>query len=452
MQPLCSYIDSFVVPWSVVRLEIKQYPWVDEKIERRLRQAYEDGVTDRSVLISLLCLGRKRRQHEKNSQGTEQAEDPPLPSHSGQDCVNKSNIKILANFFAANSIRQKSKAAAWKYLWDGWKAAFYKNKRVDLVYTARDCHLSFVLGKDEYSHSLIDELAQDRLLNRFPETATESTWLNLICHLRTSCHQERVRKSLARTRELQSRTTHAVHWLWSGARSMEHGLSRSTDWVTESVLQPAGGWLCDHLEPYQAEEKDNVDQGQVGSQVGHVDGTPSKFLSPRDSLSPSAEAWINTTRAVQEASNSTRVTAERAVDKVRDVVRATAQSRQSKRTSFEEAKRKNPSPDKINSHEEVLHAVGHVGLAGIGAAAVVTDAMVEATKRLWTESSAVAAEVVEHKYGPTVGQVVRNSTDTVGNVGKTIACVKTVALIPGKASLATVVKEAGKAHLSVQRP
>lgn len=77
------------------------------------------------------------------------------------------------------------------------------------------------------------------------------------------------------------------------------------------------------------------------------------------------------------------------------------------------------------SSRAVLAAWGKVGLASLGATAVLSEAMLEATKSIGYKLATVTAHVVEHKYGTLAGQVVQDSCDATGNVFRTVTYVMT---------------------------
>jgi Senescence-associated protein len=95
-------------------------------------------------------------------------------------------------------------------------------------------------------------------------------------------------------------------------------------------------------------------------------------------------------------------------------------------------------------HRTVLAAVANVGLVSLGAIAVVGDACMESTSRVLQTAGTVTANVVEHKYGPSAGRVIRDGGEAVLNIWKTLALVKFVAPHVLTKILA---KETGKRHL-----
>jgi hypothetical protein len=67
-----------------------------------------------------------------------------------------------------------------------------------------------------------------------------------------------------------------------------------------------------------------------------------------------------------------------------------------------------------------VEAVAQVGVAGVGAVVVVGETVVTATRQVVVTAADVAADVVEHAYGATAGQSVRDCSETVGNLWLTM--------------------------------
>lgn len=79
---------------------------------------------------------------------------------------------------------------------------------------------------------------------------------------------------------------------------------------------------------------------------------------------------------------------------------------------------------RIISHEtsrNVLVAVGTVGIASLGAAAIVGEAVVKTTASVVGKSIEVTASVVRYKYGEYAGRVVEDASHATGNVLQTVA-------------------------------
>jgi hypothetical protein len=103
--------------------------------------------------------------------------------------------------------------------------------------------------------------------------------------------------------------------------------------------------------------------------------------------------------------------------------------------------------EKLMPHAEsrmVMSAVAEVGMATLGAAAIIGESVYNSTSAVIKKTAEVTADVVQHKYGHSAGQVVRDTSDTAGNVLRTIA---TVTALKGKVLTKAIAKDAGKYHL-----
>ncbi len=69
---------------------------------------------------------------------------------------------------------------------------------------------------------------------------------------------------------------------------------------------------------------------------------------------------------------------------------------------------------------ETVVATGKVGVATLGAAALLTETLFETTKAIAQTSVKVASDVANHKYGEDAGKLVQNTGDATGNVLRTI--------------------------------
>ena len=90
---------------------------------------------------------------------------------------------------------------------------------------------------------------------------------------------------------------------------------------------------------------------------------------------------------------------------------------------------------------EVMKAAGKIGVATVGAAAIVGEAIVETGREVVTKTAGVSADVVRHKYGATAGEVAKNAADTAENVFRAMG---NAALMDGSIFASTVAKSAGK--------
>ncbi|KAL3906619.1 MAG: hypothetical protein SGILL_009196 [Bacillariaceae sp.] len=94
--------------------------------------------------------------------------------------------------------------------------------------------------------------------------------------------------------------------------------------------------------------------------------------------------------------------------------------------------------------KEVLKAAGKIGIATVGAAAIVGEAIVGTGRSVASKTADVTADVVGHKYGVTAGEVAKNAADTADNVFRAVG---NVALVDGTVLAKTVVKNVGKEQI-----
>lgn len=93
---------------------------------------------------------------------------------------------------------------------------------------------------------------------------------------------------------------------------------------------------------------------------------------------------------------------------------------------------------------EALKAVGKVGMATLGATALVGEAMVETSRALVRKTGSVAADIVEHKYGADAGQVVLDASETADNL---VRAASHVALLEHKVLAKSMAKSVGKEQI-----
>lgn len=98
-------------------------------------------------------------------------------------------------------------------------------------------------------------------------------------------------------------------------------------------------------------------------------------------------------------------------------------------------------------HRTAMQAAGRVALATLGAASVIGEAVVTCTGAVAQGAAQASSVVVQHKYGNTAGQVVRDVGDTAGNL---LRIARNVALLTGQSAtraMKVVAKHAGKVHV-----
>jgi len=73
-----------------------------------------------------------------------------------------------------------------------------------------------------------------------------------------------------------------------------------------------------------------------------------------------------------------------------------------------------------DNQREVLTVAGKVGIASLGAAVIVSEAIVDTTSQVINKTVSVTADVVSHKYGNCAGQIIKDTSATTGNILRTI--------------------------------
>jgi hypothetical protein len=243
--------------------------------------------------------------------------------------------------------------------------------------------LAFCLGGEP---TALDDNIYELLLLLYDDNALLLWELRMYCQHQLRCARH------ARHETIRQGADQAACVLRAGARTVESGLSLSTRFVTQQVLERTGGFLCQLQEPHS------------NNNNKHHDRTRSEVITR------------TYTGAAKRASESTRVTAQRAIAGIRSA----------SQQGLVLAAQQLPLADRMVPNEDgrvIVKAMGHVGMATVGAVTIVGEAVVESTKQVWETTAAVTANVVQHKYGPTAGQTVRDAADTAGNIVRTMTYV-----------------------------
>jgi len=110
---------------------------------------------------------------------------------------------------------------------------------------------------------------------------------------------------------------------------------------------------------------------------------------------------------------------------------------------------------------ERIKTAGKIGIASVGAVALVAEAVIETGRSLSSKALGVTADVVGHKYGSVAGEVAQDAADTYTNVVHTMGnitlasngskLVKTAAKTAGKHQVDEDVEKAKKIMLRLER-
>lgn len=100
------------------------------------------------------------------------------------------------------------------------------------------------------------------------------------------------------------------------------------------------------------------------------------------------------------------------------------------------------------AHRNVIVAAGTVGIASLGAAAIVGEAVVKTTASVACKATAVTTDVVRYKYGDHAGQIVEDASLTTGNILETVGHVTMfeASVLAKSVAKNTVVVQAKRTH------
>jgi hypothetical protein len=166
--------------------------------------------------------------------------------------------------------------------------------------------------------------------------------------------------------------------------------------------------------------------------------TIKSVMTPSQESPPQTKVVATCASAARRASDSVRETAMWTAIGIRD---ASASGIQMAAKTMEPLGAK-LIPD--NDHRQVLQGVGKVGVATVGAVAIVGEAVFETTKSVAQKTAAVTADVVRYKYGESAGNIVQDASATTGNVIRTLTH---VAMLEGTIMTKAVAKHASREQL-----
>lgn len=265
--------------------------------------------------------------------------------------------------------------------------------------------LYFVLGEDTKKFSM--------------NNMSEQFHSHLFWELRLKCLKEKSSSwqiKERRRKRIKEGTERVVYRLWTGARSFETNLSSTTDFLNHRILDPVGIWICRNSSPEAGRGRRLQDLKEY-----------------------------HRTKLVTVCSCTAKELSDYAYDKAQSAVNNLRKA--SVKTVSSIGEKFEAQTDDLVSDEDgrvVLAAVGQVGIAAIAAAAIVGEAMIESTRQVVEKTTMVAADVVEHKYGPVAGGVVREVADTIGNIVRTTAF---IAMLKGTSLTEMVAKDSSRARL-----
>ena len=193
-----------------------------------------------------------------------------------------------------------------------------------------------------------------------------------------------------------------------------------------------------------------VKRGLVGSAYAINGGIEIVGDVLKDNLTPASKPLaapsyaLTCTDAARQATNEVRQTVKKTVSGIRDYAARGISTAAKKMEETKVAEKVLPSDDS----RQMLATAGKVGMASLGAAAIIGEAVFESTKTVAQTTVKVTADVTRHKYGDSAGQVVQHAGDTTGNILRTMTH---MAVLKGPNVLGKVVaKSTGKAQAAQQ--
>jgi len=96
---------------------------------------------------------------------------------------------------------------------------------------------------------------------------------------------------------------------------------------------------------------------------------------------------------------------------------------------------------------ECLEATGKVAITGLGAAALVLDALYDTSRKVAKKGCEVTADVARHRYGESAGKLVENTGHVLGNAIRTLYLVNQMS---GDNFTRAVARDSGKVKLNRQ--
>jgi len=199
-----------------------------------------------------------------------------------------------------------------------------------------------------------------------------------------------LRAKCCRFQELPTESRLEIEHVVRGSHVVAEYIASAAQWVERGLR-----WSVPHLEGGLE---------LAGSSVKSV-------LTP--SVANVSTVATSCSSAAKHATDGVRETTRRTVHGIRDVSTRTVQ----RAVESVQLDRIVPSQD----HRDVLCAAGTVGMAGLGAAAIVGEALYETTRAVSQKTVAVAADIVRYKYGDAAGQVVQDTSDAADNICRTMA-------------------------------
>jgi len=255
------------------------------------------------------------------------------------------------------------------------------------------------------------------------------TAIPLLYELRARCLRD-LDLERERIRSVTDKGDSTAVLIATGAKIVELGIKMSNKAI-EGRINNAGKKMRGWIDDGNKNSNSNIENQQFRNQ------NPRKFAyhnntSDRDAVVVRAFSG-SAKRASEYAQQSSKLVAQSTID-------TTLSGLYSIGNKFDETTKitNQISPET----QEIIRAAGKVGMASVGAVALVAEAIMKTSKSVSSRTVGVTADIVGHKYGSVVGEVARDAADTYDNVLQTMGNITLVS--NGTKLVKTAAKNAGK--------
>lgn len=196
----------------------------------------------------------------------------------------------------------------------------------------------------------------------------------------------------------------AAIFIGAGGKLMETCVSRSGVRFS-SHIESAGRQVKDKILPRQKQQEQQQPLGMDESSSVMLDRNTVIALTYSGAAKRLSKGTRDTTKIVM---NQIRETSARTVHSL-------SQRMEEEVSIMDEPRNRNHNVSQ-DYYREAVGATVKVGLATVGAASMVGDAMLETSRMLMEKTAVVTADIVEHRYGRAAGQVANDAGETAFNL------------------------------------
>ena len=274
-----------------------------------------------------------------------------------------------------------------------------------------DCSSATITNDDDDTQSGAERLYEflthrtrewdDELLANNNNNNLSTVAMSLVYELRAKClrHLDLERD---RIRSVSDKGDSTAVIIATGAKIVELGIQKSNK-AMEGQISNAGQKMKVWIDDVDVGVEDQQEPEQKSSRI-------LSYIRDRDAEGVRAVSG-STKRASEYARQSSKRVAESTLD-------TTLSGLYTIGTKVEE------STDRIDQlspeNREIIKAAGKIGIASVGAVALVAEAVIETSRSLSSKTAGVTADIVGHKYGSVAGEVARDAADTYTNVLQTM--------------------------------